>query len=752
VRFARKDEEERTVLSVAALRALGTDGLTDFLRARPEVLLPSPPRSLEELQARLHDPEVLASAARRWNMPTLQVCVVLATLGERADHEQLHRLLGIGSDDQARRAACEQALAVLRDDHVLRPSGPRLVPEVAELWRGALGLDDDLETFASTCTADDLRAVLRTHGQQAPSRKADLVARVVALLSDADRVRAICSQAPARLADTLRQVAAGRITIEYYGSWYSLRCAAPDQPLRDPVEWALARFLLVRRPWTHELAMPAQVALALRGPNWHAPFDPDPPPLTWSVPAPETVASAAAASASIALRTMTAVLAEAGSRPIPRLKSGAVGVRELRRLAAAVDTSTSHLRLTLALSHHLGLLAAPIDAYAPTGGFDEWEMLPTDQRYGHLLYAWLTLPSSPTAADEAAWQPEVDDHEILARRTALDLLAARPGAAPASPATLTQAAHWRAPLALGPSLEAATSKVLAILTEAAWLGVTGAGTLSPAGAAALCALPGGDVMPAVARTMAGRLGEARTVARFQTDLTAVVLGEPGPRLAATLDLAADRETRSAASVWRFSLKSVRQALDSGIGAEEVLSSLVDVAEGDLPQPLVYLIRDVERRHGLLRSGAVTCYLRSQDEPLLSEIVADRRLRKLGLQRVAPTVVVGRRPLAETLEALRAAGHAPVQEGQDGATIATRRPHHRAEPAPHRSTGPSPSAGRSQLPAGPPARFTPEEPVDPAHVAAALLATPDRPARASRGVGANVIDLFHPDTSDDHESG
>jgi hypothetical protein len=61
-------------------------------------------------------------------------------------------------------------------------------------------------------------------------------------------------------------------------------------------------------------------------------------------------------------------------------------------------------------------------------------------------------------------------------------------------------------------------------------------------------------------------------------------------------------------------------------------------------------------------------VRSDDEVMVAEIAADRRLRMLGLRTVAPTVLVGSRPLGETLAALRAAGYAPVAEDADGEPV------------------------------------------------------------------------------------
>jgi hypothetical protein len=89
----------------------------------------------------------------------------------------------------------------------------------------------------------------------------------------------------------------------------------------------------------------------------------------------------------------------------------------------------------------------------------------------------------------------------------------------------------------------------------------------------------------------------------------------------------------------------------------------------VPQALSYLIADMARRHGTLRSGAASSYLRCEDEALLTRVVADREVAALQLRRIAPTVVVSSAPVARVLAVLREAGFAPAAESPDGEVIA-----------------------------------------------------------------------------------
>jgi hypothetical protein len=88
---------------------------------------------------------------------------------------------------------------------------------------------------------------------------------------------------------------------------------------------------------------------------------------------------------------------------------------------------------------------------------------------------------------------------------------------------------------------------------------------------------------------------------------------------------------------------------------------------------------VARRHGGLRAGTAGAYLRSDDEALVAEVLADRRLAAMALRRLAPGVLVSPYGLSRLLGALRDAGYAPVAEDALGAAVLTR-PKTRRAPA------------------------------------------------------------------------
>ncbi|WP_128381145.1 helicase-associated domain-containing protein [Streptomyces cavernae] len=200
---------------------------------------------------------------------------------------------------------------------------------------------------------------------------------------------------------------------------------------------------------------------------------------------------------------------------------------------------------------------------------------------------------------------------------------------------------------------------------------------------------------AAARLLAPLLPEPLDHVLLQADLTAVAPGPLQRPLADMLGVLADVESKGGATVYRFTPGSVRRALDAGRSASDLHAFLAAHSRTPIPQPLAYLIDDVARKHGHLRVGAASAYVRCDDDALLNEILADRRAAALGLRRLAPTVLAARTDPATLLDGLRSLGFAPAAESAEGDVVITRALAHRTPPR----TPPAP------VPEGPPAPDT-----------------------------------------------
>ncbi|MFI1995856.1 helicase-associated domain-containing protein [Actinoplanes sp. NPDC020271] len=484
----------------------------------------------------------------------------------------------------------------------------------------------------------------------------------------------------------------------------------------EPIQWLVEQHVLVPiseagrapRPDGELVELPREVGLLLRrdtGPlGALRPFPPIPEATVRDLKA---VDSAGAGQTMEAVRAAEAVLEALAAEPAPILKTGGLGVRDLKRLARAAGVDEAGAALLVEVTYAAGLLGeseTPVhrapgavqDIFLPTGTYDLWRATGMAHRWSVLARAWLTMTRQPGLVgkrDERdrpinALAPDAERAGApQARREALDALAdLEPGSAPAVDDLLALLA-WQAPRrARGRELGHRDG-----YTGAALLGVTGLGAVTSYARLLLTdpevteSDPLGvhpEETPADAvRALDVLLPAPVDHVLVQADLTVVVPGPPEPELAGELDVIAEPESVGGASVFRVTPASVRRALDVGYTATDLHAVFRRRSRTPVPQTLEYLIDDAARKHGGLRSGSAGSYLRSDDEALIAEVLSEKKLFGLDLRRIAPTVLVSPRPVARLLGALREAGFAPVAEDAGGAAVLTRP---KARRAPSRS--------------------------------------------------------------------
>lgn len=695
------------------LSGLETDRLERILAARPDAVCPPEPRSFGELADRLQRPGSVAMSVTGLALPGFQVAEVLAALGP-APRAALTGLLGASGAESAR--GLHAALEALSDRALVWPDAEGLLHMAApfrQAWDRALGLDAPLARLLADKTSEELRRMLATLDVPSPgTTKKQRLAALIAHHSDPERIAAVVASAPAATRKLLQQQAREE-RAEF------LVLGAPHAGSRPGARWALERGLLVQGRYGYGPAgMPSEVALALRGPDWHAPFEPVPPSVRSAPVASADVDREAAAAATAFTAHAASVLAVCSSAPPSLLKSGGLGARELSRIRKAAQCDDIVVRLVLETAYAAGLLARDGGQVAATSDYDRWAECEPADRLTTLLGAWRTLPltASQTRDEDGKALPVLAGTPpcagcVQAREGLLTAVAHLPEGHGATPtAELGPLVAWYRPLAHRLPQEDATP-FTTLVREAELLGVIARGALSRIGA---------GVRTADAKALAAACGHllptATRTARFGGDLTAVVIGTPSARLATLLDTVADREAGDAASVWRFAPATVRRALDAGSTADDIAADLAAVAVGDLPQPLSYLIHDSARGHGRMRVAPAACVIHSEEPALLAELAAHRKLADLGMRQLAPTVLVSRAPLEKSLAALRAAGYAPVAETADGTVRVEQAPSRRIPRPrpPHDTSGHRNTNARTQ--AAPAA-------VDVGALAAALRAAP-----------------------------
>lgn len=679
------------------LRRRDDGALARLLARRPDLGVPLP-ADLTTLGARAATRASVQRVLDGLAAPGLQVVEVLAVLPEPATPGEVGRRWG---------APAGAVLDDLRDLGVVwgTPRALRLVRAARDvLGPHPAGLGPPLAEALGRRSPARLADLLDDLGLPPTGDPDTALARLAEHLGRPDVLDHLLAAAP----DGVRAVLDRLV-------WGPPVGALPDadRPVRTataagPVEWLLAHGLLAVADAGH-VVLPREVGLALRGGRVHRGPVTGPPPLVVRERPADAVRGTAAGAAAEAVRLVEALGDLWGAAPAPVLRSGGLGVRELRRVATALEVDDATAALVVETAYAAGLVADDGEAdprFAPTPGYDTWLGQDVPDRWADLADAWLATTRCPalvgtrderdavrvalSPAVERASAPEV-------RRLVLATLAdpqPPPGAAAVvDPASVAARVDHAAPRRAGRMRSMLTAQALA---EAAWLGVTGAGALADHGRALLGDGTTGDAerLDAAADALAAALPEPVDHVLLQADLTAVAPGPLEPGLARELALVADVESRGGATVYRFGPASVRRALDAGRTGDELLAALARHSRTPVPQPLEYLVADTARRHGRVRVGAAGAYVRGDDEAALAELLADRRAASLRLRRLAPTVLAAQAPPETVLSVLRSMGLAPAAESPDGALLLARpdarRTPPRARPRPVNPLPPAPS--------------------------------------------------------------
>ncbi|GAA0737147.1 helicase C-terminal domain-containing protein [Dactylosporangium roseum] len=655
------------------LRALPDDGLMALIRLRPDLVIP-PPSDFSAMAHRAQSRVAVARALDGLDTFTLEILDALryTRVGHTTSVEAVLALTAAAGLEAAR---VRWAIDLLRSyavvygqDQALRIAGA--VDEVCSPYPAGLGRPaDELDPMAG------------------------------ALVADAAGLRRTLMAAPPAARAVLDRLAAGPPV--------GTVTPASLQPDSDsPVRWLVDRHLLV--PVGRDaVELPVEVSLVLRrdaGPLGQ--LHPDPPPMDTSQREPAQLDRAGAGQVLDLVRNAEALIETIGAEPPAVLRSGGLGVRELRRYAKTVGVDEPTTALLVEIVTAAGLLGEEIvdtkrveSVFLPTVAYDAWRAGGIAARWHRLAATWLTMTRAPSMVGQRddrdrpinALAPELSRPGAPAqRRAALRVLADLPPGATAAPSAVVDTLAWRAPRRVS---RGASAGIEASLAEAAYVGLTGFGGLTSYGRLLLDELaadvvdaddplglnaPEGGVLTGSAALLDTLLPAPVDHVLLQADLSVIVPGPPDASLAGELELLGVQES---ASVYRITADSVRRSLDAGYSAADLHALLARRSRTPVPQTLTYLIDDMARKHGGMRIGSANSYVRSDDESLIAEVLADRRLQPLALRRLAPTVLACRHTPARLLEALREAGYPPVQEDATGAAMLTRPKVRRGPPRP-----------------------------------------------------------------------
>ena len=623
------------------LADLPDERLVRLLELRPDLTAP-PPSTIAALAARAQARQSVKAATDALSF--LHLAVLDALLVLHADAAAVLRdavadFIGARAD----RADVDRALQDLQDRALVW--GDESLRVVAEVSAGVPWYPGQAVHDGPTLTADEIRRLI--DGLDEPSR--ELLTRLV-------------EGSPV-----------GRT-----------RDAIPGTPADRPAQRLLAEGLLHRIPSDTDdtVILPRMVGQVLRGdlPGPTGLRKPDPAVHTTTRAEVDSVAAGAAIDL---LREIDLVIQTLSDAPVSELRSGGLGVRDVKKLTKLTGIDEQRLALILELSAAAGLLAPgtpdPEPAagnspyWAPTVGADRFIEMSTAARWQLIAWTWLNLPARPSLVGQRG--PDGKPYGVLSdalystaapldRRLLLTVLDGLPAGAgvdaeSAALAMIWQRPRWAARLQLGP--------VTDLLREAHAVGLVGRGAIATP-ARAMLAQQSEDAADTTIAAMDKVLPAPLDHFLLQADLTVVVPGPLLRELAEQLDVVATVESAGAAMVYRISEASIRRALDAGRTAGGLHAFFEKHSKTPVPQGLTYLIDDVARRHGQLRVGMAASFVRCEDPALLAQAVATPAAEPLELRILAPTVAVSQAQIGDVLTALRAGGFVPAAEDASGAVV------------------------------------------------------------------------------------
>ncbi len=609
-----------------AVRRLTPAQLTTLLELRPDLASP-PPLDLAELTQRASRASSVRAALQTLDAWQGLVVEALAALPDPVAVEGLRALLGAESE------AVHRAV----DDLRVR----------ALVWGG----DQELHLVRA------VREAQPTHpGGLATASPRPLTPEQIQLALDG------CSEDERAVLDRLQWSPTGTVR-------------RADRPVdlataTTPIERLLARQLL--RPLDGDtVILPREVAWVLRGARFsRTPVSPTAPePL--AEPLIERYArhhdQAAVGAAFAAVHDVELLIQALDERPHRLLRTGALSARDVATLARRLGTDQPHTVFIVELATAAGLAAiGAAHALLPTAQADAWSLQPPAERWSALLTGWLAaerwfgqsaLPGAHALGPEA----EADYAPVLRRTTVALALESGTGAVP-DRNRLAERLAWRLPHLIQTHRLSATTVIEWTWREAAWLGLVALDAVT------VLAATTGSADHAVPAELGERFPEPVERIVLQADLTAVAPGPLEATVARDLRLLADQESRGGGGVYRFSSASLRRAFDAGWTTDRVRAWLTDHATTAVPQPLDFLVADVQRRHGSVRIGVAAAYLRVDDVAQAAHLLAHPAAESLRLREIAPGVLIADADPGELVELLRDLGMPPVLEDAGGTTV------------------------------------------------------------------------------------
>lgn len=655
------------------------DFLAGLLAERPDVAAPAP-STIDVLAARLQLPQSACRAADDLDLPTLTVLLAAERAGAARGPVPASAIAAqVPYLTAARRPAASKARV---DAAIERLLGRGL------LW----GATDALQLPTSIAEA-------RTAGQVVLPRPGEATGKDLEAALDAADEAATAA---------LRRIALGAVPRGQLPETGDLRAALEPLAAAGVLSMDDDGLVTVHATALRRIRYGSPGKDVLETPDWPGPaVDPG---------RRDGAAGVAAIETDYQVRVLLDVLEKT---PAAQLRDGGVGIREVRRLAAESGLDAQLVVILLEVLAAAELIAAGdtriaeedvYDVWAPTPAAVAWREAELTKRVTVLAVAWWQMPRVPWRLDVGTHAPRdparprpsgsievlVPDNLRFAARgeraAALTALAQLPPERDTTEDGFGELVRWTRP-------RLAAARLMGLmrdyLEQARMLGIVSGWGLSAVGRALLAA----DTAAEDAGTTADRDREDRLAMAEQLEQAyrqvlpepvreVIVQGDhtilaPGPLaadLAAEVELFAEVEMPGTATTYRLTDDSLRRAFDAGRTADGICELLERISITPVPQGVSYLVGDAARRHGALRIGGASSFVRSEDTALIAELAAGPLAAEHGLRRIAPTVLICADRPRILLAALRKAGYAPIAEDASGQVVDISRDVARVDPS------------------------------------------------------------------------
>ena len=640
-------------------RSLSADDLAKLLTARPELADP-PPATMTDLANRASAPYSVQQCVSMLNAFGIQVLHGVHLLGGRATPASLALL----SAEPARESA------LLDELHRLRTLGLvsvhhgtwQMPPVISRVIGRPFGLGETLEHSFDRHGPADLRVIAENLGLEPVVGKVGLIRLIAQYLRNPEQLVSLLERLPPQTVQMLND------TVQLGTS--VLHVPGLMQRMRVPIEAAqlLSHGLIVPLDWD-QAEIPREISLLLLHGKPLRAYDMSPSAVLGNGDRPGDEQLAPATLVDLVSR----LLIRLAEQPIATLKAGGLGVTAVKSIAKELGVEQRLAIRIIGMAGMARLISVDLyhDEVTITDQGRAWLDVRGPAKWLSIVEGWRTSthdladqleaesPGAPLRIDGVLTNAPWRRARVMAALDRADF------AGPVDVHSLVRHVLWDGPSRWVSPGRDAHDAVSVIVGDLLVLGLLKDHQLTSAARALIQGDP-----QRVLEQVSAEFPEPLSAFTVQGDLTAIAPGELRSDIAAELGVLAEVESRGGATLLRFTDDSLNRAMDRGRSPESIVEFLTRHARPSVPQALSVLVADVGRRHGRVRCGTASSYLRADDPAVLAAVVNSRKLSKAKLRLLAPTVAVSELDPAKLLKAVRDAGFAPMPEDGGGNIVAS----------------------------------------------------------------------------------